>query len=113
MLIVDVSDVLFSRDQRSLALYINRHASSNAKTEDLWAALEEGSGQPVNKLMNSWTRQKGYPVVSIRINDQKLEFEQVFLSMISLALVHVQQLYCFLFGFKMFESLLRSYVEML
>lgn len=62
--------------QKSLASYIKRHAYSNAKTEDLWAALEEGSGEPVNKLMNSWTKQKGYPVVSIKIKDDKLEFEQ-------------------------------------
>ncbi|KAH7523844.1 hypothetical protein FEM48_Zijuj06G0055200 [Ziziphus jujuba var. spinosa] len=62
--------------QRSLASYIKRHAYSNAKTEDLWAALEEGSGEPVNKLMNSWTKQKGYPVVSVKVKDQNLEFEQ-------------------------------------
>ncbi|KAL2346571.1 hypothetical protein Fmac_000571 [Flemingia macrophylla] len=62
--------------QSSLASYIKRHACSNAKTEDLWAALEEGSGEPVNTLMTSWTKQKGYPVVSVKINDQKLEFNQ-------------------------------------
>ncbi|KAM1021901.1 hypothetical protein ACFX2J_042737 [Malus domestica] len=62
--------------QRSLASYIKKHAYSNAKTEDLWAALEEGSGEPVNKLMNSWTQQKGYPVISVKIKDQKLEFDQ-------------------------------------
>ncbi|XP_062097259.1 aminopeptidase M1-like isoform X2 [Humulus lupulus] len=62
--------------QRSLALYIERHAFSNAKTEDLWAALEEGSGEPVNRLMSSWTKQTGYPVVSIKVKDQKLEIQQ-------------------------------------
>ncbi|GLT75954.1 hypothetical protein SLA2020_476430 [Shorea laevis] len=62
--------------QRSLASYIKKYACSNAKTEDLWAALEEGSGEPVNKLMNSWTKQKGYPVVSVKARDNKLEFEQ-------------------------------------
>ncbi|GLT85576.1 hypothetical protein SLE2022_037630 [Rubroshorea leprosula] len=62
--------------QRSLASYIKKHAYSNAKTEDLWAALEEGSGEPVKKLMNSWTKQKGYPVVSVKAKDQKLKFEQ-------------------------------------
>lgn len=76
-----------SCNQRSLASYIKRHAYSNAKTEDLWAALEEGSGEPVNKLMNSWTKQKGYPVVSVKVKDQKLEFEQVFLCLITLAKV--------------------------
>ncbi|KAF3960164.1 hypothetical protein CMV_015100 [Castanea mollissima] len=62
--------------QRSLASYIKKFACSNAKTEDLWAALEEGSSEPVNQLMNSWTKQKGYPVVSVKVKDQKLVFEQ-------------------------------------
>ncbi|KAK4599002.1 hypothetical protein RGQ29_009192 [Quercus rubra] len=62
--------------QRSLSSYINKFACSNAKTEDLWAALEEGSDEPVNKLMNSWTRQKGYPVITVEVKDQKLVFEQ-------------------------------------
>ncbi|KAG6389346.1 hypothetical protein SASPL_150814 [Salvia splendens] len=45
-------------------------------TEDLWSVLLEESGEPVNKLMNSWTKQMGYPVVSVKLNDQSLEFEQ-------------------------------------
>ncbi|KAK7816441.1 aminopeptidase m1 [Quercus suber] len=60
----------------SLASYIKKFACSNAKTEDLWAALEEGSSEPVNQLMNSWTKQKGYPIVSVKVKDQKLVFEQ-------------------------------------
>ncbi|KAL2545045.1 Aminopeptidase M1 [Forsythia ovata] len=62
--------------QRALASYINRYACSNAKTEDLWSVLQEESGEPVNMLMNSWTKQKGYPVVSVKVKGQKLEFEQ-------------------------------------
>lgn len=73
--------------QKSLAAYIKKHACSNAKTEDLWTALEEGSGEPVNRLMNSWTKQKGYPVVSVKIKDQKLEFEQVSYSNIDMHLL--------------------------
>ncbi|KAI7997685.1 Aminopeptidase M1 [Camellia lanceoleosa] len=62
--------------QRALASYVKKYACSNAKTEDLWTVLEEESGEPVNNLMNSWTRQKGYPVVSVKVKDQNLEFEQ-------------------------------------
>ncbi|CAA3003859.1 aminopeptidase M1 [Olea europaea subsp. europaea] len=62
--------------QRALASYIKRYACSNAKTEDLWSVLQEESGEPVIRLMNSWTKQKGYPVVSVRVKGQKLEFEQ-------------------------------------
>nr|POF20971.1 aminopeptidase m1-a [Quercus suber] len=51
-----LSDWLLELLLRSLASYIKKFACSNAKTEDLWAALEEGSNEPVNKLMNSWTR---------------------------------------------------------
>jgi len=60
-----------------LAAYIKRFAYSNAKTEDLWAALEEGSGEPVRTLMHSWTKQQGYPVVSVKLKDGKLQLEQV------------------------------------
>lgn len=62
--------------QRALASYIKRHACSNAKTEDLWAVLEEESGEPVNQLMSSWTKQQGYPVVTVKLKDQQLEFAQ-------------------------------------
>ncbi|XAR69944.1 Membrane alanyl aminopeptidase [Bertholletia excelsa] len=63
--------------QRALASYIKKYAYSNAKTDDLWAVLEEESRQPVSKLMNLWTKQKGYPVVSVKVKGQNLEFEQL------------------------------------
>ncbi|KAF5204789.1 Aminopeptidase m1 [Thalictrum thalictroides] len=62
--------------QRSLAAYIKQYACLNAKTEDLWAVLEKESGEPVTKLMNTWTKQKGYPVVSVNVRGNKLEFGQ-------------------------------------
>lgn len=62
--------------QRSLASYIKRFSCSNAKTEDLWTVLEEESGEPVKTLMDSWTKQKGYPVVYVNIKEGKLQFEQ-------------------------------------
>ncbi|KAG0454705.1 hypothetical protein HPP92_023997 [Vanilla planifolia] len=63
--------------QKSLASYVKKFAYSNAKTEDLWNVLEEESGEPVKALMNSWTKQKGYPVVNVTIKDGQLELEQV------------------------------------
>ena len=87
---------LISCNQRSLASYIKKHAYSNAKTEDLWAALEEGTGEPVKKLMNTWTKQQGYPVVSAKVKDHELEFEQVIFSLISLFLILVHSSYIIL-----------------
>ncbi|KAJ4782232.1 Aminopeptidase M1 [Rhynchospora pubera] len=62
--------------QRGLASYVKKFAYSNAKTEDLWAVLEEESGEPVKKVMSSWTKQQGYPVVSVKKSDGKLELNQ-------------------------------------
>ncbi len=48
-----------------LNVYLNRHSYANARTTDLWTALEEASGQPVNSIMSSWTGQMGYPVLDV------------------------------------------------
>ncbi|KAM0866613.1 hypothetical protein ACQ4PT_042522 [Festuca glaucescens] len=65
------------RFQKALASYIKKYAYSNAKTEDLWAVLEEETGEPVKDLMTTWTKQQGYPVIYAKLNGQDLELEQV------------------------------------
>lgn len=45
--------------------YIKKHAYGNTRTEDLWTALEAASGKPVQKVMDIWTKNVGYPVVSV------------------------------------------------
>ncbi|KAL2903704.1 Aminopeptidase M1 [Bienertia sinuspersici] len=62
--------------QKSLACYIKKYACSNAKTEVLWEVLEVVSKESVKELMNSWTQQKGYPVVAVSLKDQKLKLKQ-------------------------------------
>jgi puromycin-sensitive aminopeptidase len=62
-----------------LVSYINRYEYKNAKTEDLWSVLSEVSGEPVKELMDSWTRQKVYPVVSVQLKSEALVIEQVIL----------------------------------
>ena len=51
--------------RQGLNIYLNRHSYANARTTDLWRALEESSGQPVNTIMSSWTGQTGYPVLDV------------------------------------------------
>ena len=48
-----------------LNIYLNRHSYQNARTVDLWTALEEASGEPVTSMMGSWTGQMGYPVLDV------------------------------------------------
>ncbi|KNC85566.1 hypothetical protein SARC_02255 [Sphaeroforma arctica JP610] len=45
--------------------YLKKFTYSNASTGDLWAALSTSSGKDVKSLMTSWTRQAGYPVLTV------------------------------------------------
>ncbi|KAL6655886.1 hypothetical protein ACP70R_006712 [Stipagrostis hirtigluma subsp. patula] len=66
----------FQTTENALASYIGKYAFSNAKTEDLWAVLEEKSGEPVKNLMTTWTKQQGYPVINAKLSGNYLEIEQ-------------------------------------
>ena len=46
--------------------YLKGHEYGNARTQDLWAALEEESGLPVTSIMDSWVKQTGYPVLEVQ-----------------------------------------------
>ncbi|KAF2323598.1 hypothetical protein GH714_036269 [Hevea brasiliensis] len=62
--------------QKSLSSYMKKYAWGNARTEDLWSIISEESGVQVSSMMDSWTKQKGYPVISVKYEDGFLEFEQ-------------------------------------
>ncbi|KAL9674745.1 hypothetical protein QQ045_002944 [Rhodiola kirilowii] len=69
-----VGDDIF---QKSLASYMKKYACKNATTDDLWSVLSEESGADLNGMMDSWTKQKGYPVLYVKLNkDNYLELEQ-------------------------------------
>ena len=51
--------------RQGLFRYLNGHQYQNAQTADLWAALEETSGEPVTSIMGTWTGQMGYPVLDV------------------------------------------------
>ncbi len=46
--------------------YLKGHEYGNARTQDLWQALEEESGLPVTSIMDSWVKQTGYPVLEVQ-----------------------------------------------
>lgn len=43
--------------------YLNARHYGNARTEDLWAAIQAASGQPVLEIARSFTGQPGFPVL--------------------------------------------------
>jgi aminopeptidase 2 len=50
--------------------YLKKHAYGNTQTGDLWAALSDASGKDVEKLMEIWTKNVGYPVVTVTENPE-------------------------------------------
>ncbi len=56
--------------------YLKTHAYSNTETNDLWAALEAESGEPVAEIMDTWILQGGYPRVTVSREDDGYRLSQ-------------------------------------
>ncbi len=62
--------------QGGLYRYLKAHEYGNARTQDLWQALEDESGLPVTSIMDSWVKQMGYPVLRVQA-DRRAEDVQL------------------------------------
>jgi len=45
--------------------YLKKHAYGNTTTGDLWAALSDASGKDVERVADIWTKNVGYPVLTV------------------------------------------------
>ncbi len=57
--------------------YLRRYQLSNTETTDLWDALEEATGRPVRRIMDTWIFQPGFPKVTIadgRLGQQRFSY---------------------------------------
>ncbi|NXV78943.1 AMPE aminopeptidase, partial [Atlantisia rogersi] len=54
--------------QKGCQEYLNKYHFQNAKTQQFWEALEAASNKPVKEVMDTWTRQMGYPVLEMGNN---------------------------------------------
>lgn len=52
-------------------LYLSKHKFANTETHDLWDALGERAGEPVQDIMNSWIFQEGHPLVKVELAADK------------------------------------------
>ena len=50
---------------KGVQIYLKKHAYGNTETTDLWVGLSEASGQPMEKIMESWTKKIGHPMVTV------------------------------------------------
>ncbi len=62
--------------RRGVGEYLERFRYGNARTEDLWAALERAAGAPVSPIVGPWIDRPGLPVVRARLGPSGLELAQ-------------------------------------
>lgn len=51
--------------QKGLRIYLQKFKYGNAVTQDLWDCFSEASGQDIGKMMSTWTKQMGFPLVTV------------------------------------------------
>ncbi|XP_033913906.1 puromycin-sensitive aminopeptidase-like [Acipenser ruthenus] len=56
--------------RKGMNAYLLKFQNKNASTEDLWDCLEQFSGKPIAAVMNSWTKQMGFPIILVEQEQQ-------------------------------------------
>jgi puromycin-sensitive aminopeptidase len=56
--------------------YLKAREYGNAETTDLWDAIEEATGEPVRRIMDTWIFQGGHPVVTVSADGDRLTLSQ-------------------------------------
>ncbi|XP_077395201.1 glutamyl aminopeptidase [Festucalex cinctus] len=56
--------------------YLKDYYFKNAKTSNFWASLANVSGLPVGEVMDTWTKQMGYPVVDLTVTESNAKLNQ-------------------------------------
>lgn len=59
-----------------LRAYFKKHAYSSTKSNKLWESLEEITGKPVSKIMESFVLQKGLPLLTLNRKGTKIHLQQ-------------------------------------
>ena len=50
--------------------YIRRHREGNARAADLWRALEQAAGRPVESIVSPWVERPGFPLIAVQRVDR-------------------------------------------
>ncbi|XP_074517164.1 glutamyl aminopeptidase [Sebastes fasciatus] len=56
--------------------YLKDYYFKNAKTANFWASLANVSGLPVADVMDTWTKQMGYPVLDLSVSEVNAKLSQ-------------------------------------
>ncbi len=56
--------------------YISDHKYSNATTADLWQALAQTSGKPIEEIAAAWVHQPGFPLIDVAREGDHVQLKQ-------------------------------------
>ncbi|XP_030248229.1 glutamyl aminopeptidase [Sparus aurata] len=56
--------------------YLKDYTFKNAKTANFWASLADVSGLPIAEVMDTWTKQMGYPVLDLSVSETNAKLNQ-------------------------------------
>ena len=62
--------------QKGVSKYLDKFRYSNASGHDLWNHLEEASGTNVNRIMEAWISNAGFPIITAWLAGNKLQLRQ-------------------------------------
>jgi tricorn protease interacting factor F2/3 len=62
--------------RRGVQNYLQQHQFGNARGEELWRALAEVTGLPIERVARDWVERAGHPVVRVFQNDGGVRLEQ-------------------------------------
>lgn len=62
--------------RKGLGAYFEKHQYGNTIGRDLWDALSQASGRDVAAFMDAWLEQPGYPVVTVKVENDCLILTQ-------------------------------------
>lgn len=65
-----------SNFRKGLRRYLTKHKYGNAVTDDLWDSLASVSNKPVRKMMDTWVRRVGYPLIKVERRGGHLNLSQ-------------------------------------
>ena len=65
-----------SKFREGLKQYLKKFKYQNAQGQDLWSAIGKASKLPVSKMVNTWLKQPGFPLVEINQDGQLLKLKQ-------------------------------------
>ncbi|MEJ2219876.1 MAG: M1 family metallopeptidase [Desulfobacterales bacterium] len=62
--------------KKGLRDYLKTYEYDTATSQNLWEAFEQASEQPIGQMMKSWIEQAGFPMITVKKKENKLQLTQ-------------------------------------